>query len=63
MKTYLIQYLNQSIVLKASLWIYIILTQRNLKRIYYFITQFNKKAKECNIQKLQTYKSFSFIYI
>ena len=47
METYFIQYLNQSFVLKASLWLYIILTQRKLKGVYYFIIQFNKKAKEC----------------
>ena len=52
MKTYFIQYLNRSFVLKASLWLYIILTRRKLKRIYYFIIHFNKKAKECNIQNI-----------
>ena len=38
--------LKQSLVLKASLWLYVILTRAKLKGIYYFIIQFDKKAKE-----------------
>ena len=47
MKTYcFVQYLNQSFVLKASLWLYIILTQKKkMNRIYYYIIQFYKKGK------------------
>ena len=38
------QYLNQLFVLKASLWLDNILTQK-LNRIYYYTIQFNKKGK------------------
>ena len=46
MKTYcFVQYLNQSFVLKASLWLYIILTQEKMNRICYYIIQFYRKGK------------------